>query len=176
VISRPILFAFALSLVLAGSGSLIAGEEKGKPFSHADSGVSFVVPPSLAHDAKASREKPFSAVFTKGKPPFNTSVHYKQVSEKQSLEDWIKAEKVQAKKRGVEKELTWTPTKVGGHKAILLVRKSRFGEIHYLVFASPKNKRLYGFWHMTSKNADPKRECVAALQSMAKSLTFPKKK
>jgi hypothetical protein len=172
--TRTLASLLALSLLVPALIS--AGEQPGTPFTHADSGATFVVPEGLAHDAKSSRDKPFSAAFTKGKPPFSSSVLFKEVSKELTLEAWTKEEKARWKKGGYEKEVTLSSVKVGEQKAVMILRKSRFGELHYLVFASPKNKRLYAFWHMTSKTADPKKVCAAALQSMAKSLKFKKAK
>lgn len=169
----PLLVLIASSFV---GGLSLAEEEKATEFKHAASGATFQVPAALVHNTKSSRAKPFSAVFTLGKPPFSLNLIFKEVSAKQTLAEFLKEEKARWKKGGYEAEMTLSETKVGGQKAIKLLRTSRFGELHYLVFASPKDKRLYAFWHMTSKNGDPKRVCLAAMEAMAKSLTFPKKK
>lgn len=143
-------------------------------YSHKASGITLTIPKALSHDKKASRDKPLSVAFRFGKPPFACTVLFKQVSDKLSLKDWLKEERARWKKGKYEKEMTEKAVKLGGQAGVKLIRRSAIGEIHYLVFASPKDKKLYALWHMTSKTADPKKACVAAMAEMAKSMKFSK--
>ncbi len=155
--------------------SATAFAEDSNKWSHPSAGVSFIVPAGLKHSVKSSRKKPFSAVFELGKPPMATSVHFKEVvATSTTLEHFLKQEHASWKEGGYEKEMTQTDLKIDGQPAVRLVRKSRFGEIHYIVFQAPKNKHIYGLWHMTSKMGDPERSCLAALEAIVKSMKLSK--
>lgn len=165
---------YGLALLLVTPLTLSAGDTESQSFTHAESGVSLTLPAGFTRNAKASRKSPLSIVFSKGKAPMMISVHFKRTAKAgTTLEAWMKAERARWKTGKYESEMTETKRTVGGRPAIHLLRKSKIiGDIHMLVFASPKDKAIYSLYHVGSDTMDPKKTGLAAFEAMAKSLTF----
>lgn len=138
----------------------------------ASAGLRFLVPPTLKERADRAKASPVLLAFTFGEEPLTSTVLFKEISATQDLESWIAAEHESWKEGDYEAEMNESRSEIGGQAAINLKRKSAVGEIHMTVFRSPKDGKLYGFWHMTSESTDPQQVALKAMKSMLASLEF----
>lgn len=157
----------ALSWVNIG----FAGEAGELRYENPDIGISFHYPPTLKIDHEKSVKDPLSIAFQYGEPPFAVHILFKEIPGVASLEEFIQEERANQEKAGYRKEVVETSLKIGNNiSAVKFVRKSMVGDTHYFVFPSRKSKRLYVFWHTTSKTADPNKKALKAFDEMIKSL------
>ena len=160
---RKILLLCLLSI------SLFANNYLYKP-----AGISFEYS-NLTHNKSVERKEPLSVVFEAGKEPFSVSVFFKIVHYNGSLESFIKNEKQNEKKGGYEKEVTIKKIITKSVSAYEITRDAVIGKIHWFVFQSKKDKKLYSFWFTESRSLqDETKQALEGYSVMKSTLVLSK--
>jgi len=139
------------------------------------SGISFHYPDIVILNKESSKKSPVSAVFTYGTAPFSSSVIYKEIEGSENIQNFIKKEHNAQIKGGYKKDVIEKNTNIDENtETVEWIRKTPFGSIYYFVFPSLKEHKLYAFYHVTSKNADPDQIALKAYELMKKTLILEK--
>ncbi len=165
------IFFLSLCLLILGSNVGLAMAADHLVYENPDIGVSFQYPSTVAIDHKQSTQKPLRVAFQYGTPPFALHILFKEIPKHEKLDTFIQEERGNQEQGGYRHEVTESHLTIGNNiQSIRFLRKSPFGDMHYIVFQSPSLKKLFGFWHVTSRGADPNKKAVDALETMLRSL------
>ena len=160
-----------LSILLLAAESLSAEGNDQDDYRNEEIGIAFNYPESFAIDDANSRIDPFSLVFTYGDPPFSVHVLFKEITHANTLEAFVTQERKGQETGGYSHEVQENTYQIReGVSAIEFIRVSAIGTIYYFAFPSPKVKKLFAFYHVTSKVADPDEAAVEGYKLMRDSL------
>lgn len=101
---------------------------------------------NLSIDEKSGRETPLSVIFQSGTMPFSVSVHFKEVVEEGSIDNFIQKEIEQHKLGGYTNEIKIFKVDLTDSTAYEIIRDSKSLKIRWFIFESQRNKKLYSFW------------------------------
>ncbi len=167
-------FLIFLCMLFAGAGFSAAQEQE--VYDNPETGVSFTYPSSLKINGGVSEEKPLNIIFEYGESPFVVHILFKELTEVGGLEEFIDKERKSEEDGGYRDQMTENKYEVeGGIPAMEFVRSAPVGEIYYFVFPVQESGKLFAFWHMTSKTADPQGNALKAYRVMISSLKIQTK-
>jgi hypothetical protein len=157
-------------LLFALGYSVSQGEDQNY-YLNEEIGVSFSYPKTLTINDNNSTKDPLSVVFVHGTSPFAVHILFKEITETNNLEEFIIKERKDQEDGGYRDQIKEKKHTIGGkYSAIEFIRTSEIGKIYYFVFPAEKSKRLFAFWHATSKITDPQGEAIKAYNAMINSL------
>ena len=138
-------------------------------YSNTQSGIAFEYPDYMKMETKSKGERPLKLLFTYGEKPFSVSILFNEVEGVADMNDFIQKEHRKQRDGKYQNEIVEKRYKIDERaEAVEFVRDTPFGTIYYFVF--PSNHKLYTFYHLTSKNADPDKQALKAYDVMKKSL------
>jgi len=158
-------------ILLLAAGSLPVEGNDQNDYRNEEIGIAFNYPEGFVIDDTNSRMDPLSVVFAYGDPPFSVHVLFKEVTHANTLEAFITQERKEQEIGGYSHEVEENSHQIREDvSAIEFIRASAIGTIYYFVFPSPKAKKLFAFYHVTSKVADPDEIAVDGYKLMRDSL------
>lgn len=162
-----------LLILLVAVGNLFAESMGQHVYRNEEIGIAFNYPKSFAIDKAQSKPEPLSVVFAYGEPPFSLHVLFKEITHPNTLEAFIAQEREQQATGGYTHEVKEKRYQIKGDIfAIEFIRTSEIGTIYYFVFPSLRTNKLFAFYHVTSKVADPNETAVKGYRLMRDSLEF----
>jgi len=148
--------------------SLTTVQVNAEVFEYKSGDISFDIG-SLKYNDKSSRKEPLSLVFQTGESPFSVSLQFKIESENQTLDDFMKNEKLNQNKGGYSDEMTISQLKTDQYNSVEYFRNSPMGLIHWFVFQKVSSNQIYSFWFVESKGLQAETKLVLSAYTKMKS-------
>lgn len=150
--------------------SLTTSQVNAEVFEYKSGDISFDIG-SLKYDNKSSRNEPLSLVFQAGESPFSVSVQFKMESENQTLDGFMKNEKLNQDKGGYSDEMTISELKTEKYDSVEYCRSSPIGKINWFVFQKASSNQIYSFWFIENKGLQTEtKQALSAYQKMKSTL------
>ena len=157
-------------MIVAVVFSLTTSQVNAEVFEYKSGNISFDIG-SLEYDDKSSRKEPLLLVFQAGESPFSVSLKFKIESENQTLDNFMKNEKLNQDKGGYSDEMTISELKTDKYNSVEYFRNSPTGKIHWFVFQKASSNQIYSFWFMESKRLEAEtKQALLAYQKMKSTL------
>ena len=155
-------------MIVAVVFSLTTAQVSAEVFEYKSGDISFDIG-SLKYNDKSSRKEPLSLVFQAGESPFSVSLQFKMESENQTLDDFMKNEKLNQDKGGYSDEMTISELKTDKYNSVEYFRNSPIGKIHWFVFQKASSNQIYSFWFVESKGLQAETKLVFSAYTKMKS-------
>ncbi|WP_434139783.1 hypothetical protein [Photobacterium leiognathi] len=150
--------------------SLTTSQVNAEVFEYKSGDISFDIG-SLKYDDKSSRKEPLLLVFQTGESPFSVSVQFKIESENQTLDDFMKNEKLNQDKGGYSDEIKTSELKTNKYNSVEYFRNSPIGKIHWFVFQKISSNQIYSFWFIENKGLQTEtKQALSSYQKMKSTL------
>lgn len=130
--------------------SLATVQVNAEVFEYKPGDISFDIG-SLKYDEKSSRKQPLSLVFKASESPFSVGLFFKMESDNQTLDEFMKNEKLNQNKGGYSDEMTIFELKTDQYNSVEYFRNSPLGLIHWFVFQKASSNQIYSFWFVEKK-------------------------
>lgn len=157
-------------MIVAVIFSLTTSQVNAEVFEYKSGDINFDIG-SLKYDDKSSQKEPLLLVFQAGESPFSVSVQFKIESENQTLDDFMKNEKLNQDKGGYSDKIKISELKTDKYNSVEYFRNSPIGKIHWFVFQKISSNQIYSFWFIENKGLQTEtKQALSSYQKMKSTL------
>ncbi len=148
---------------------------KSNMYYYKPAGIAFDYSNLTINSASSRNNEPISIIFETGKGPFSIAIFFKAIRGKSNLETFIKKEKEKEKKGNYQQQVTIKKIKTKKIAAYEIFRDAGSTKIHWFVFQTKKNKKLYAFYFVESPSLkEENNQALVSYKKMKSSLTLSK--